>query len=326
MSYTNPAAKIAQVCLRWRQAALETGPLWSCVSLSYETRGDYERVLTNAWTQLERTRGSSVDLFLSHDSAYVMDVFQFRLILDVIKPYLQQLRSLTLRLSTSEDVESLLECCLINGIVGSLSRLEILGGNMSYYLFRQAGSQTHQQLDEYLRSVRVLRLRNVAFGWESAVLGHLDELVLQGLAIVNDLEAPKVKEWRHTLQRAFLSRTSPAPEEMAGLDALFTTVERYDKMDVDRLAYSKIDKSMRKIAKLTNIPSDDQYQFRQRAEALTTRWQQLTNASQSPAFLDPYRRTPRGRFVNPDKIQNEDALPELEREESTDGRGRWGGS
>ncbi|CAE6404498.1 unnamed protein product [Rhizoctonia solani] len=99
-------------------------------------------------------------------------------------------------------------------------------------------------------------------------------------AMANDPEAAKVKEWRHKLQRAFLTKTSPAPEEMAGLDTVFTTVESYDKMTVEYLSYSKIGKVMRKIIQLPSIPSDDQYHFRQRAQALVTKWQQLITTSE----------------------------------------------
>ncbi|KAG8740892.1 hypothetical protein FRC10_003780 [Ceratobasidium sp. 414] len=99
-------------------------------------------------------------------------------------------------------------------------------------------------------------------------------------AMASDPEAAKVKEWRHKLQRAFLTKTAPAPEEMSGLDAVFTTVEQYDKMTVEYLSYSKIGKVMRKIIQLTNIPSDEQYHFRQRAQALVTKWQQLITTSE----------------------------------------------
>ncbi|CUA70616.1 PWWP domain-containing protein2 [Schizosaccharomyces pombe 972h-] [Rhizoctonia solani] len=99
-------------------------------------------------------------------------------------------------------------------------------------------------------------------------------------AMANDPEAAKVKEWRHKLQRAFLTKSSPAPEEMAGLDTVFTTVENYDKMTVEYLSYSKIGKVMRKIIQLPSIPSDDQYHFRQRAQSLVTKWQQLITTSE----------------------------------------------
>ncbi|QRW21830.1 PWWP domain protein [Rhizoctonia solani] len=99
-------------------------------------------------------------------------------------------------------------------------------------------------------------------------------------AMANDPEAAKVKEWRHKLQRAFLTKTSPQPDEMAGLDTVFKTVESYDKMTVEYLSYSKIGKVMRKIIQLTTIPADEQYHFRQRAQALVAKWQQLITTSE----------------------------------------------
>ncbi|KAF8599922.1 hypothetical protein BDV93DRAFT_511306 [Ceratobasidium sp. AG-I] len=211
-SYVNPAAKLAQVCLYWRQLALEARSLWSCIIFPYQSGKQYERVSTTARVQLERTRGSPIDLFLFHEPYYFLDVSQLQSTLDLINPYMKQLRSLTVRLHRSEHIESLLACCLTNGTAGSLSRLEISKDTASHPLFFQAHSQIHKQLDEYLQSVRVLKLRDTKFGLKSAVFDHLDELVLQGTAIVHDPEVSKVKEWKNKLQRAFLNKTPPAPE------------------------------------------------------------------------------------------------------------------
>lgn len=57
-----------------------------------------------------------------------------------------------------------------------------------------------------------------------------------------DPEAIRVKDWRHRLQRAFLGSELPTADKMEGFDELFTTLENYEKMTVDYLAYSKIGK------------------------------------------------------------------------------------
>ncbi|QRV94437.1 PWWP domain protein [Ceratobasidium sp. AG-Ba] len=90
-------------------------------------------------------------------------------------------------------------------------------------------------------------------------------------AMAADPEAAKVKEPRHKLQRAFLTKTAPAPEEMASIDVVFTAVEQYD---------CRILIIVRKIIQLSNIPSDEQYRFRQRASSLGTQWQQLITTSE----------------------------------------------
>lgn len=56
--------------------------------------------------------------------------------------------------------------------------------------------------------------------------------------LANDPEAKKVKDWRHKLQKAFLSKSLPSAEEMDSYDELFKTIEAYEGMTVDYLAVS----------------------------------------------------------------------------------------
>ncbi|KAF8599896.1 hypothetical protein BDV93DRAFT_525747 [Ceratobasidium sp. AG-I] len=178
ISYANPAAKLIRVCSRWRQVALATGSLWSCVVFPYQADRNYEKVSTNARIQLERTCGSSVDLFLSHKPSDGLDGSRFQSTIELIKPYMKRLRSLVVRLDRRADTESLLECCLTNGTAGTLSRLEIVGTCPSAPLFHRADSQTRERFDEYLRSVRMLKLCTATFDWRCAVFEQLSELVL----------------------------------------------------------------------------------------------------------------------------------------------------
>ncbi|KAI5455253.1 hypothetical protein NCC49_000069 [Naganishia albida] len=91
-------------------------------------------------------------------------------------------------------------------------------------------------------------------------------------ALANDPEATKVRDWRHKLQRAFLSKSVPSAEEMDNYDKLFTTIENYQNMTVAYLAHSKIGKVMKKIAALTNIPRNDDLKITDRAHALMQKW------------------------------------------------------
>ncbi|KAG7098064.1 hypothetical protein E1B28_000038 [Marasmius oreades] len=92
-----------------------------------------------------------------------------------------------------------------------------------------------------------------------------------------DPEAVKVREWRHKLQKTFLSNKTATPKEseMPAMDHLFTTIEKYDKMDIHYLQFSKIGKVMRHIAALASdkVPTDEQYHFKDRAKALVDKWQ-----------------------------------------------------
>jgi len=93
--------------------------------------------------------------------------------------------------------------------------------------------------------------------------------------LAKDPEAQRVKEWRHKLQRAFLTGKSPTPEDMPGLDQIFQTVETYPNLTIDYLQFSKIGKVMRRIATLDEIPRDAEFHFKDRAQQLVLRWQQI---------------------------------------------------
>lgn len=102
--------------------------------------------------------------------------------------------------------------------------------------------------------------------------------------IASDPEALKVRDWRHKLQKTFLSHNrSPRAEDMPSIDALFTTVESYDKITIEYLQFSKIGKVMRHIAVLSDakVPRDAEFKFRERAEQLVKKWQQILNANKT---------------------------------------------
>lgn len=102
--------------------------------------------------------------------------------------------------------------------------------------------------------------------------------------VANDPEALKVREWRHRLQKTFLSnKGDPKEEDMPEMDKLFRTVEAYQSITIHYLTFSKIGKVMRHIAALADekIPNDNQYKFRERAKALVDRWQQVLNANKN---------------------------------------------
>ncbi|KAJ4491014.1 hypothetical protein J3R30DRAFT_3277408 [Lentinula aciculospora] len=101
--------------------------------------------------------------------------------------------------------------------------------------------------------------------------------------LAKDPEATKVREWRHKLQKVFLSSKVQAPrqEDMPDMNDLFTHIETYDKINIAYLSFSKIGKVMRHITALSDdrVPMDSQYKFRDRAKVLVERWQHIINAS-----------------------------------------------
>lgn len=89
----------------------------------------------------------------------------------------------------------------------------------------------------------------------------------------------RVREWRHKLQRAFLSKGGViVASDMDAQDATFKTVEAYTDMTVDQLKATKIGKVMKRIHHLPEIPRDDEFKFRQRAGDLMKRWGALIDA------------------------------------------------
>ncbi|ETW81208.1 hypothetical protein HETIRDRAFT_319450 [Heterobasidion irregulare TC 32-1] len=97
-----------------------------------------------------------------------------------------------------------------------------------------------------------------------------------------DPEAVKVREWRHRLQKTFLTDgKDPKPEDMPACDELFTAIEQYEKMNIHYLLFSKIGKVMRHIYMQTpeKIPRDDDFHFRDRANVLVEKWHALMNAN-----------------------------------------------
>ncbi|KAG8897611.1 hypothetical protein FRB99_008044 [Tulasnella sp. 403] len=102
-------------------------------------------------------------------------------------------------------------------------------------------------------------------------------------ALYKDPEAVRVKEWRHRLQRAFLTTKSPVASDMPALDQIFHTVETYENLTIDYLQFSKIGKVMRRIASLQEIPRDDEFHFRDRAQTLVTKWQAIIAKAEQEA-------------------------------------------
>ncbi|KAJ7712927.1 hypothetical protein B0H14DRAFT_3902119 [Mycena olivaceomarginata] len=109
----------------------------------------------------------------------------------------------------------------------------------------------------------------------------------EGAKLESDPEALKVREWRHKLQKTFLSsnKALPKEEEMPAVDTLFTTVESYEGMNIGYLTFSKIGKVMRHIHLLEpgKVPRDEEFKFRDRAKALVDRWHGILNSNSTGA-------------------------------------------
>ncbi|KAJ7085161.1 hypothetical protein B0H15DRAFT_931873 [Mycena belliarum] len=112
--------------------------------------------------------------------------------------------------------------------------------------------------------------------------GKKAKVVTDAAKLESDPEALKVREWRHKLQKTFLSNKSlPKEDDMPDIDTLFTAVEGYQDMNIDYLTFSKIGKVMRHIHLLeaNKVPRDEEFKFRERAKALVDKWHQILNAN-----------------------------------------------
>ncbi|KAK8853217.1 hypothetical protein IAR55_003919 [Kwoniella newhampshirensis] len=100
--------------------------------------------------------------------------------------------------------------------------------------------------------------------------------------LASNPECIKVKDWRHKLQRAFLSKALPTADEMSVYDDLFKTIETYDSITIEALQYSKIGKVMKKIQTLTEIPRNDELKITDRAGKLMHQWTDFINNEGKP--------------------------------------------
>lgn len=88
-----------------------------------------------------------------------------------------------------------------------------------------------------------------------------------------DPETKKVKEWRHKVQKVFLGKEGTInADDMPGADAAFKVIEEYDGMTADHLRTTKIGKVMKRVMQLNDVPRDDEFHFKERAEKLCAKW------------------------------------------------------
>lgn len=88
---------------------------------------------------------------------------------------------------------------------------------------------------------------------------------------------------RHKLQKGFISRDQPPKEEeMTMMDNYFTKLEKHSELEVSIIRSTKINKVLKMIVKLSSIPRDEEFQFRQRAITLLSKWKSVLDA-EAPA-------------------------------------------
>ncbi|WFD00808.1 hypothetical protein MYAM1_003560 [Malassezia yamatoensis] len=102
-----------------------------------------------------------------------------------------------------------------------------------------------------------------------------------------DPATKKVREWRHKLQRAFLSKDGVIKaEDMDAQNSTFQVLEEYQEMTPEQLKVTKIGKVIKRIHQLPDIPKDDQYHFRDRSGVLMNKWGAILSAATSTEPTD----------------------------------------
>ncbi|EEB96862.1 hypothetical protein MPER_03925 [Moniliophthora perniciosa FA553] len=124
---------------------------------------------------------------------------------------------------------------------------------------------------------------------DATVQAQQSDSIAALVPVVPDPQAAmnQVREWRHKLQKAFLSTKGPPKKsEMPAMNDLFTQIEQYgDRMTVEQLSYSKIVKVLRHITALDptkdRIPRDEEFKFRERSTALVNKWNSPSPAGET---------------------------------------------
>lgn len=89
---------------------------------------------------------------------------------------------------------------------------------------------------------------------------------------------------RHKLQKGLLTRDQePKEEEMKLMSDYVTKLEGFPDLEVSIIRATKINKVLKAILKLDNIPKEDEFKFKPRSQVLLDKWNKLLSADGAPA-------------------------------------------
>ncbi|TIA70710.1 hypothetical protein E3P91_02963 [Wallemia ichthyophaga] len=92
-------------------------------------------------------------------------------------------------------------------------------------------------------------------------------------------EPTKVKSWRHELQRIFLGFEPVKAEVMPKADAQYKMIEGDSDVSVEAITTSKINKVLKRIIGMENIPEDNEYKIRERSQVLYDKFEKILAAN-----------------------------------------------
>lgn len=87
---------------------------------------------------------------------------------------------------------------------------------------------------------------------------------------------------RHKLQKGLLTRDQqPKEEEMKMMSDYLTKLEGFPDLETEIIKLTKINKVLKAMLKLDNIPKEDEFKFKPRSQALLTEWNKTLSADES---------------------------------------------
>ncbi|KAH6626053.1 hypothetical protein B0J18DRAFT_130182 [Chaetomium sp. MPI-SDFR-AT-0129] len=89
---------------------------------------------------------------------------------------------------------------------------------------------------------------------------------------------------RHKIQKGLLTRDQePKEEEMKLMSDYITKLEAFPDLEVSIIRATKINKVLKAILKLDNIPKEDEFKFKPRSQVLLDKWNKLLAVDGTPA-------------------------------------------
>jgi hypothetical protein len=89
---------------------------------------------------------------------------------------------------------------------------------------------------------------------------------------------------RHKLQKGLLTRDQqPKEEEMKQMSEFISKLEGYADLEVSIIRATKINKVLKAILKLAEIPKESEFQFKDRSKSLLEKWNKILESAEQPA-------------------------------------------
>lgn len=130
--------------------------------------------------------------------------------------------------------------------------------------------------------------------------------------------AVKCREWRHKLQKAFLTKSLPDEKEAPTYDKIFKEMEEFEHQ-ANWLVPSKLPKVVKRIATIKeDIPRDSEFNFKSRASALVEKWKDSLmpdgemDVDDKKAEETPVPATNGDAPAEEEKVENGDAEKKVE--------------